>query len=50
MTNEELYEKAMEAITDLFGDMSVSTSTTKENLNTLIGEIQIMIDGLQGEE
>ena len=46
MTHEELYEKAMEAISELFGDTSVSQGETKASLNTLIGEIEIMIDTL----
>jgi len=44
--NEELYDKAMEAITKLFGDRSVSKEVTKNNLNDLIGEIMIMLDTL----
>jgi len=48
MTNEELLEKAKEAISELFGDMSVSQDTTRENLEELIGDIKIMIEGLKG--
>jgi hypothetical protein len=44
--NEELYEKAMKAITDLFSDLSVSKAETKENLENLSGEIQVMIESL----
>ena len=50
MSNEELLEKAKEAINELFGDMSVSQSTTRENLKELIGDIEVMLDGLQGDE
>ena len=50
MSNEELFEKAKEAITDLFSDMSVPQSTTRENLNALVGEIEILLDTLQEEE
>lgn len=48
--NDELYEKALQAITDLFSDKSVSQSEARRNLETLIGEIQIMIDTLQDDE
>lgn len=50
MSNEELLEKAKEAINELFGDMSVSQKTTRENLEELIGDIEIMIDGLKDDE
>lgn len=46
MSNEELYEKAKQAITDLFSDNSVPQATTKENLNALMGEIEIMLNTL----
>lgn len=46
MSNEELYEKAKDAIMDLFSDMSVSPEQAKENLETLVEEIQILIDTL----
>ena len=46
MNNEQLYDKAVEAITDLFNDMSVSKAETQINLDTLIGEIETMIDSL----
>jgi hypothetical protein len=47
MDNEELYERAMKAITALFNDLSVSKETTVENLHTLIGEIRTMIKSLE---
>ena len=46
MTNDELYDQAMEAITKLFSDTSVSPSKARENLRTLQGEIDDMIDTL----
>lgn len=46
MSNEILYEIAMKAITDLFNDRSVSLETTRQNLGTLIGEIDTMLDAL----
>jgi hypothetical protein len=46
MTNEELYEKALEAIRDMFGDTSVGASKTRENLEGLIDEIEMMLDTL----
>lgn len=45
-TNDELYEEAMQAITKLFSDQSVSVEETRINLYTLIGEIQIMLEAL----
>ena len=47
---ENLYEDALDAITELFSDVSASQRETKENLNSLIGEIETMIDGLDDEE
>jgi len=44
--NDQLYEKAVEAITELFSDKSVSQSEAKANLESLIGEIEIMIESL----
>ena len=46
MNNEELYDVAMKAISELFGDKSVSRSTCRENLEGLISEIEIMIESL----
>ena len=39
-------EKAMEIITEIFSDTSVTKIETKEKLNELIGEIKIMLDTL----
>ena len=46
---EDLYDKALEAITGLFNDQSVSKEEVKINLNALIGEIEIMIESLDIE-
>lgn len=43
---ETLYEKAHEAIEELFSDKSVTQEEAKENLNSLIDEIQTMIETL----
>ena len=50
MTNDELYEKALDAITDLFCDLSVSVSTCRENLEALKDEIDICLDACPEEE
>jgi hypothetical protein len=47
MTNEELFEKAVEAVRSLFSDTSVSRSVTEDNLNSLIGEIEVYLDALE---
>jgi len=47
MTNDELYDQAKKAIDELYSDMSVSQETTIENLETLIAEMEIMIDALE---
>jgi len=49
MTNEELYEAASEAIVALFSDKSVSPFRCHENLESLQGEIDIMLDTLDEE-
>lgn len=45
--NEELYDKAVDAITELFNDASVSQEDCKNNLEALISEIKIMIESLE---
>jgi len=45
--NEILYNKAMAAIRELFDDLSVSQEDAKENLETIIVEIEIMISTLK---
>jgi len=47
MTNDELYEKTMDAIRKLFGDTSVTQKQTKIALEALIEEIQLLIDTLE---
>ena len=44
---EELYEQAVEAITKLFGDRSVSQATCRDNLLSLKDEIDVMLDSLE---
>ena len=46
---ENLYDKALEAIQKLFNDTDVSQEETKVNMDSLISEIQIMIDTLDIE-
>jgi len=43
---ENLYEKAKEAIDKLFSDKSLTQEETKENLESLMNEIQTMIETL----
>lgn len=50
MNNDELYEAAKEAITNLFSDSSVSQAEARRNLEGLIEEIRTMIDTLPEEE
>lgn len=45
--NDQLYEEAKEAIDRLFSDTSVSRAEARENLRSLIGEIQTMLDTLE---
>lgn len=47
MDNEELYDKALEAIVALFSDHTVSQSKCTENLHGLVGEIEIMLNSLE---
>ena len=44
--NEKLYDRANQAIHDLFMDQSVSKEKAKENLQGLRDEIDILIDSL----
>jgi hypothetical protein len=48
--DKKLYENALKAIAELFNDTSVSVSETKESLNDLIGEIQVMLDALETDQ
>ena len=45
--NEQLYEQALKAIEKLFSDKSVSQEQAKENLESLISEIEIMIESME---
>ena len=46
-SNDDLYEKAKSAITDLYNDRSVSMEKTVENMNGLQEEIGTFIDCLE---
>lgn len=46
MTNEQLYEAALAAISALFSDRSVSRETAVRNLRNLCDELSIMLDTL----
>lgn len=41
-----LYEKAKQAIMDLYGDTNVSVEETRRNLNSLTLEILMLVDTL----
>lgn len=47
MTNDELFEKTIDTITELFRDTSVSKADCKANLQALIDEITILLDSLE---
>ena len=47
--SDDLYDKALNAITELFSDQSVSKKEAKINLDALIGEIETMIESLDIE-
>lgn len=44
--NEKLYDRANQAIHDLFNDTSVPPEKTKEKLTELADEITVLIDSL----
>lgn len=46
MSHEEKRQKILDAIQDLFGDTSVDQETTKESLQSIVDEIEILIDAL----
>lgn len=50
MGHDELYEAAQKAITELFSDKSVSQAQTRESLQSLIEEIETMLDTLREDE
>ena len=41
-----LYEEALDAIRRVFGDTSVSAQETRQSLEGLVSEIEMMIDSL----
>ena len=45
--NALLYERAMNAIKELYSDRGVSKEKTKENLEIMVDEIYVMMEGLQ---
>lgn len=47
MTNDELYDEAMKAITALFSDTTVSQQKTASQLSGLVEEISVMLDSLE---
>ena len=47
MTIDELYDAALGAIEELFSDKSVSKEECITNLQTLIEEIELMIESLE---
>ncbi len=44
--NEKLYEKALDAVRELFSDTSVSQEETKIALDSLVDEIEMMKESL----
>lgn len=46
MTNDELYEAALEATIKLYNDRTVSVAECKRNLDALMNEIEILLDAL----
>ena len=47
MPKDELYDRALQIINDVFNDQSVDRDVTKRNLETLRDEIDVMLDALQ---
>ena len=45
--NDELYQKAVDVISELFSDSTVSRDKTIENLEGLKGEIDVMLESLE---
>lgn len=50
MSDEGLYQKAIDAIQKLFSVTSIPVSETRANLNDLISEIEMLLDTLKEEE
>ena len=49
MRNEDLLQKAQDAIDDLFSDQSVTVETAIENMETLKGDIDSKLDALAND-
>lgn len=47
MSNEQLYENALDAINELFGDSTVSIQKALENLENLQSEIEAKMECLK---
>lgn len=45
-THEVRYKKALRSIQELYSDTSVSKEMTREALNDLVSEIEIMLEAL----
>lgn len=45
--HDELLEEAKEAASKVFGDISVSKSTTRQSLEDLLSHIEIMLDAVE---
>lgn len=45
--SEQLYQEALEAITRVFSDQSISRGETKQNLEGLKDEIDVLLDTLK---
>lgn len=50
MSNEDLYDVALAAVMELFGDTSVSRGDCRRNLNALQGEISNLLDALDVDD
>lgn len=48
--SERYYDRALGAIQALFCDSSISQRETAESLNSLIGEIGIMLDSMDEDQ
>ena len=47
---KDLYEVALEAIREMFNDKQSSASDTRINMNSLKGEIDMLLDGLPEDD
>ena len=50
MTNEELYQVALDAIQNLFSDKSVSTRECEKNLESLKDEIDMLLGAIEVDQ